>query len=239
MSLPWSKIKSLLKHQVIVSVQASKGEPLNRDDIIEALALSALSGGAAGLRMANTLEDDPIGYFKQRHAEVPVIGLTKPVEIPKDAYQSVYITPDTHAIDCLLRAQADVIAMDATQRQRPGEQTLAELVTHCRKSSQETPLMADVATLEEGLMAEALGFEMISTTLSGYTSETLSNANAGPDFQLLGNLVNRTNCPIVLEGRIWKPEEVKQAFDLGAFAVVIGSAITRPHHITQRFCASR
>lgn len=225
-----------LKGQIIVSVQASEGEPLNRPEILEALALSVLDGGAVALRMANTVKDDSIGYFKTRHPEVPVIGLTKPVHIPKDAYKHVYITPIKTDIDVLIASGADIIAMDATLRKRPGGETLSDLVNHCRKTSPGTLLMADVATLSEGLAAEQLGFDLISTTLSGYTAETKDNATEKPDFALLTELVEKTKIPIVMEGRIWEPDEVKQAFDLGAYAVVIGSAITRPHYITKRFC---
>ena len=84
-------------------------------------------------------------------------------------------------------------------------------------------------------MCKLFGVDLISTTLSGYTSYTLEKNNDEPDFELLRNLVNIANCPIILEGRVWTPEHVKKAFDLGAHAVVIGSAITRPQLITARF----
>jgi N-acylglucosamine-6-phosphate 2-epimerase len=95
--------------------------------------------------------------------------------------------------------------------------------------------MADVATLEEGLNAARLGFDLISTTLSGYTEETRHSVSGGPDFALLEALVSRVATPIILEGRVWEPSEVARAFELGAYAVVIGSAVTRPHEITRRF----
>ena len=94
--------------------------------------------------------------------------------------------------------------------------------------------MADISTLEEGIKCAELGADIISTTLSGYTLES-GEPTGGPDFELLSNLVKRTDKPIVLEGRIWTPEDVRQAFLLGAHSVVIGSAITRPQLITKRF----
>ena len=94
--------------------------------------------------------------------------------------------------------------------------------------------MADISTLEEGLNAEKLGANILSTTLSGYTQFS-QNRGDGPDFELLEQLVKNTNLPVVLEGRIWNPEEVTKAFELGAHCVVIGSAITRPQFITKRF----
>ena len=94
--------------------------------------------------------------------------------------------------------------------------------------------MADISTLEEGLNCEKLGVDILSTTLSGYTQETLSDSDE-PDFRLLEELVKNTKLPVVLEGRIWEQAQVKKAFDLGAHCVVIGSAITRPQLITRRF----
>ena len=94
--------------------------------------------------------------------------------------------------------------------------------------------MADISTVEEGINAAKLGANMLSTTLSGYTQFS-QNKGSKPDFELLEQLVTETNLPVVLEGRIWEPEEVDKAFELGAHCVVIGSAITRPQLITKRF----
>jgi N-acylglucosamine-6-phosphate 2-epimerase len=94
--------------------------------------------------------------------------------------------------------------------------------------------MADIATLEEALNCAELGVDIISTTLSGYTQESLSDSTE-PDFDLLTQIVAKTDKPVILEGRIWEPSQVKKAFELGAHCVVIGSAITRPQLITRRF----
>ena len=94
--------------------------------------------------------------------------------------------------------------------------------------------MADISTLEEGIYCDSLGADIISTTLAGYTLES-DNSSETPDFELLEKLVGTVKKPVILEGRIWHPEEVKKAFELGAFCVVIGSAITRPLLITKRF----
>ena len=95
--------------------------------------------------------------------------------------------------------------------------------------------MADISTLEEGINCAKLGADIISTTLAGYTDES-GEAGETPDFELLEKLVKTINKPVILEGRVWNPEEVEKAFDLGAHSVVIGSAITRPQLITKRFC---
>ena len=95
--------------------------------------------------------------------------------------------------------------------------------------------MADISTFEEGINCANLGADIISTTLAGYTIESEADNDENPNFNLLEKLVKNINKPIFLEGRVWYPEEVKKAFELGAHSVVIGSAITRPHLITKRF----
>ncbi len=99
--------------------------------------------------------------------------------------------------------------------------------------------MADISTLEEGLKAEEAGADILSTTLAGYTLESVNSPSKEPDFELLKQLVENTNLPVVLEGRIWEPEQVNKAFEIGAHCVVIGSAITRPQLITKKICIQR
>lgn len=220
-----------LKNGVVVSAQAAHGEPLDSPEMLCALAEAALNGGACGLRMA---QEDNIRYFKRKHPDIPVIGITKPEVIPANAHELVYITPTLQDLQALALC-CDIVALDATRRPRPGGETLEEIVAASKRHYPELPLMADVATLEEGLAAAELGFDLISTTLSGYTAETRETKNAGPDFALLDALVRQAEKPIVLEGRVWEPSEVRRGFELGAYCVVIGSAVTRPHEITRRF----
>jgi N-acylglucosamine-6-phosphate 2-epimerase len=222
-----------LRHGVIVSVQADAGEPFYPPEAIGLMAQSVLNGGACALRVANP---ENVRYLKEHFPDVPLIAITKPKAIPENYRQLVYITPGWEDITALHQAGADIVALDATMRPRPDGVTLDEIVSQCRSAFPTLRLMADVATLEDGLNAARLGFDLISTTLSGYTEETWRTAGKGPDFDLLARLVQQTASPIILEGRIWEPADVTRAFDLGAFAVVIGSAITRPHLITQRFC---
>ena len=226
-------ILETLKGGVVISVQAAHGEPLDKPEHLCALAESALNGGACGVRMAQPFN---ISYFKHLHPDVPVIGITKPEIIPPNAHEIVYITPTWADIQSLADC-CDIIALDATLRPRPGELTLAELTHLTRQHYPNLLLMADISTLEDGLNAAKLGFDLISTTLSGYTTETRNSGPEphGPDFELLAQLVKETQTPIVLEGRVWEPNEVSQAFKLGAFTVVIGSAVTRPQEITRRF----
>lgn len=221
-------ILNKLKNSVIVSVQAMPNEPLYKEDCMIAMMQSVINGGAKGLRLAGARDV----LNAKKLFDVPVIGLTKPDKLPENWKEVVYITPTLKEVDELINANADIIATDATNRPRPKE-SLKEIIDYIKSRNKLS--MADISTFEEGVKARELGFDIISTTLSGYTKESLTD-NETPDFELLEKLVKNLDCPIILEGRIWNVEEVNKAFNLGAFAVVIGSAITRPQLITKRFC---
>lgn len=218
-----------LKNKIIVSVQAQENEPLYDEKCITALALSAISGGAGGLRLAGSRD---IKNLKSL-TNLPIIGITKPSQLPQNWLETVYITPTYSDANLIADAGADIIAMDATLRKRKDESL--DFIAKKIKSEIKKPIMADISTFEEGIKAVELGFDIISTTLSGYTAETATKNNEEPDFELLEKLTKNLDCPIILEGRVWIQEHVKKAFDLGAFAVVVGSAITRPQLITKRF----
>ncbi len=217
-----------LKNQIIVSVQAMPNEPLYEESCIIAMMKSVVNGGAKGLRLAGARD---VKNAKKLF-DIPIIGLTKPDKLPDNWKEIVYITPTLKEVNELIKANADIIATDATQRPRPKE-SLKEIVNFIKSHNKLS--MADISTFEEGIKARELGFDIISTTLSGYTQYSNQNIE-GPDFELLEKLVKELDCPIILEGRIWEPNEVNQAFKLGAHSVVIGSAITRPQLITKRFC---
>lgn len=217
-----------LKGKVVVSVQAMPSEPLYLEKCMVAMMKSVIKGGAGGLRVAGARD-----VKNAKHLfDVPIIGLTKPDIIPSNWQEIVYITPTLKEVIELVEAGADIIAFDGTMRERPNGAKLEELIKYVKINNRVS--MADISTLEEGINAEKLGANILSTTLSGYTQFSQNRGN-GPDFELLKQLVDNTNLPVVLEGRIWEPEEVDKAFDLGAHCVVIGSAITRPQLITKRF----
>jgi N-acylglucosamine-6-phosphate 2-epimerase len=217
-----------LKGKVVVSVQAMPSEPLYLEKCMVAMMKSVIKGGAGALRVAGARD---VSNAK-RLFEVPVIGLTKPDVIPANWQEIVYITPTIKEVIELVEAGADIIAFDGTMRPRPNNAKLEEIIKYIKINKRIS--MADISTLEEGINAEKLGANILSTTLSGYTQNS-QNRGDGPDFELLKQLVENTNLPVVLEGRIWEPEEVTKAFELGAHCVVIGSAITRPQLITKRF----
>jgi N-acylglucosamine-6-phosphate 2-epimerase len=222
-----------LKGIVVVSVQAMPSEPLYPEKCMAAMMKSVVNGGAGALRVAGARD------VKNAKAlfDIPVIGLTKPEKIPPNWKEIVYITPTVKDVIELIEAGADIVALDGTQRKRPGNEKLKDLIKfiHINKRI----AMADISTTEEGLAAKEAGADILSTTLAGYTMESLSSPTDTPDFELLKQLVEKTNMPVVLEGRIWEPAQVDKAFELGAHCVVIGSAITRPQLITKRFVFRR
>jgi N-acylglucosamine-6-phosphate 2-epimerase len=225
-------ILDAFKGGLVVSCQASPGEPLCAPEHICALALSAVNGGASALRLEGA---EDISYLRKR-CKLPIVGLIKSPGIAEDKrLSSVYITGTfVEAAQCA-EAGADIIALDATNRQRPDGKSLSDLIASIHKDLGKL-VWADVSTYEEGLEAEVAGADVVSTTLSGYTEETfVPPATSGPDLTLLHRLCCTLKVPVVLEGRVWTPDEVKTAFDHGAYSVVVGSAITRPQLITERF----
>ena len=216
-----------LNKKVIISVQAMKNEPFYDENAIIAMMKSVVDGGASGLRLAG--ERDIINA--KRLFDLPVIGITKPDILPDKWKDIVYITPTLDDVKTVINAGADIVAVDATLRVRPKE-SLEELLSYIK--SQKKLAMADVSNYKEGENAYNLGFDIVSTTLSGYTTYTDSK-NSEPDFVLLEELAKNLDCPIFLEGRIEQPQHVTKALQLGAHSVVIGSAVTRPKLITKRF----
>jgi N-acylglucosamine-6-phosphate 2-epimerase len=219
---------------LIVSVQASQGEPLYPSAILEALCHSVVAGGAMGLRIATP---SLIAPLKQAYPTIPVIAITKPEPLPTQPEQHVYITATLADALYLAESGADIIALDATARPRPDGTPLATLITTLKQQYPHIQVMADIDTVASAQYAVACGVDILSTTLAGYTAETQhTSPKDTPDFALLQALVEQfPSLPVIAEGRFWHPAEVTRAFALGATAVVVGSAITRPHHITARF----
>lgn len=214
-----------LKDKLIVSCQALEHEPLHGSAFMRQMAVAAIEGGAVGIR-ANGPAD--IKAIRER-LDVPIIGLYKKTFEDSD----IYITPTLQEVAEVVEAGADIIAFDATNRIRPRGQNLQEFVEQIKRLYPDRLLMADVSTLEEGIAAAEYGIDIISTTLAGYTP--YSKQMDGFNFELLQALVEKIDRPIIAEGRIQSPEEAVQCLRLGAFSVVVGSAITRPQEITKAF----
>jgi N-acylglucosamine-6-phosphate 2-epimerase len=213
---------------LIVSCQAAPDSPLAKPEIIAALAETAEQNGAVGLRI-----DSPenIRAVKER-VQIPVLGIYKIVAHSSD----VYITPTREAAEQIIKAGADVIAMDGTDRSRPNGENFRDIVSRIREAY-DRPIMADVAEFNEGMRAaEVVGVDILSTTLSGYTPAT--KHLTAPDFALLEALAKSAAIPVVCEGRLRHPDDVRRAFDCGAFAVVVGGAITGIDQLVQLFAAA-
>jgi N-acylglucosamine-6-phosphate 2-epimerase len=213
-----------LRGGLIVSCQAPKGSPLDDPLIIAALALTSEQNGAVGVRI-NSAEH--VAATKSR-ISVPIVGIEKVVSEAFD----VYITPTLDVASRLVTSGASIIAMDATRRRRPNGERLEELIRQVQEELRR-PVMADVATLEEGLHAADCGATLVATTLCSYTVE--SRGAQLPAFDLLEGLVKRLDVPVICEGGVSSPDQVRQAFDCGAFAVVVGTAITGVGYLVQKF----
>jgi len=230
----WESV-ARLKGGLIVSCQASAGEPLCAPEHILALALSSLNGGAIALRLEGTENIQAVRNSKSVPRNVPVIGLIKSNLIQDcDRLSKAYITCCYEEARAIAQAGADIIAIDATGRDRADGLSLEETIERIH-SQLGKPVWADCARFVEGVAAADAGADIVSTTLFGYTEETAAARDNGPALDLLVDMVAYLDLPIVLEGRIWQPEQLTVAFQRGAFAVVVGSAITRPALITERF----
>lgn len=215
------------KGKLIVSCQALEEEPLHSPFIMGKMALAAAEGGAAGIR-ANGVHD--IAAIKNE-VTLPVISLKK----SKYEDSEVFITPTLKEVKELLTVKPDMIAIDATNRKRPNDETLSDILKYIRQQSHHCLLMADVSTFSEAQAAERLGFDCVSTTLVGYTEETQGLSIADNHFSLLKQMVGGLTIPIVAEGKISTPHLAKEALQQGAHCVVVGGAITRPQQITNTF----
>ncbi|MGA7935439.1 MAG: N-acetylmannosamine-6-phosphate 2-epimerase [Kovacikia sp.] len=208
-------MKGFLQRGLIVSCQAPVDSPLHEPGAIAAMAEAAAMRGAVGIRI-----DTPahVKAVRQRLA-IPLIGLWKQ---QVEGFE-VYITPQFDHAASISQAGANIIAIDATLRERPGGETVESLIQRIHQELHK-PVMADVDTLEAAISAVKAGADLVGTTLYGYTAET--QHQSPPGFDLLAQLVEKLPVPAICEGGISSPQMARQAMDLGAFAVVVGTAIT-------------
>lgn len=219
------QVASRLNGGLVVSCQARVDEPLHGPDHTVAMALSALNGGAVGLRVQGL---DDIRAVSAA-ASVPVIGLWK-----DGSADEVYITPTlAHAV-AVADAGADLVAIDATGRPRPDGARVETIVSELHRRG--ALVVADVSTYDEGRAAADAGADFVATTLSGYTPT--SGPADGPDLELVERLAPDLDIPLIAEGRYHCPDQVAAARDRGAWCVVVGTAITRPAMITEGFVAA-
>lgn len=225
----WQKEQILqgFKDGLIVSCQALEDEPLyvKEQSIMPLMALAAEQGHAVGIR-ANGTRD--IIAIKEK-VKLPLIGIIK----RKYEGFDQHITVTMKEIDELVEVGTEIIAFDATNRPRYDGRTIEEFIKAIKSKYPNQLLMADVSIVEEGVLAQMAGVDFVGTTLSGYTS--YSKVNDGPDYELIEALAKQLTIPLIAEGRIHYPEQAKLAIEKGAYAVVVGGAITRPKEIIERF----
>lgn len=207
----------IINRGLIVSCQALENEPLHSSYIMSRMAVAAKEGGAIGIR-ANSV-DDIIAIKKE--VDLPIIGIVK-IDYPN---MNSYITPTMKEVDELVEAGADIIALDATIDQDE------EFLKSIFKKYPTQKFMADISTIEEGLRADKLGFHYVGTTLIGYTEHSKGMNN----FEVLEALIKNCKAEVIAEGNFDTPEKARMALEKGAYAVVVGSAITRPQLITKKF----
>lgn len=214
-----------VKGKLIISCQALPDEPLHSPFIMGRMALAATQGGASGIRaqsMADILEI-------KKNTDLPIIGIVKRNYDDSE----IYITPTKKEVDELLAVGCDMIALDATNRTRPHGEKLEDLVAYIKSHGIET--MADCSTYEECVEAQRIGFDCVSTTMCGYTP--YSEVVEGPNIELIKRLVADLDIPVIAEGKINTPEDLRAVLDAGAYCAVVGGAITRPQNIAKRFSA--
>lgn len=216
-----------LKGKLIVSCQARVGWAMYGADIMAAFAKAAEEGGAAGIRATGV---DNITAIKQR-VNLPIIGINK---IFDDNYD-VYITPTYQSAKDILDTGIEIIALDATPRKRPNNETFDEIVAKIRENYPDVLIMAEISTFEEAQAVMKKDVDIISTTLSGYTKESQNVKTVNID--LVRKISEACDIPVIAEGKIQTPEDMVAVLQAGAHCAVVGTAITRPEIITSRFVA--
>ncbi len=214
-----------LRGGLVVSCQARPDNPLNGPMFMAAMALAAAQGGAVGLRINGPEDIRAVRGI----VDLPIIGIDK----RPYGNNPVVITPTFGEAKAVADAGAAILAIDATSRRRPDGMPLAALIARIHTELR-LPILADVGDLTDGLAAAEAGADAVATTLSGYLDQATPPPDE-PDLDLVEALAVRLRVPVIAEGRIKSPVQAKAALDRGAFAVVVGTAITNPREITRGY----
>lgn len=216
-----------IKGSVVISCQALPSEPLYVEEksIMYLMARAAKMAGSPAIR-TNSVRD-VIAIKKE--TGLPVIGLIK----REYEGSEVYITPTMKEVDELVDAKSDVIALDCTFSKRLNDESINNFIKSIKEKYPDVILMADISTYEEGINAYKCGVDMVGTTMNGYTPQSIKeNIN---NLELVKKLTKEIDIPVIAEGKVHYPYQVKEMLDAGAYSVVVGGAITRPLEIAQRF----
>lgn len=217
-----------IRGKLIVSCQALEDEPLHGSETMCKMAIAAMRGGAGGIRCNSPQDITAI----RAAVPLPLIGIYK----REYASCPVFITPTMQELDAVALAAPDIIALDATNRERPDGLSLDRFFSLAREKYPQAVFMADCSTFEEASHAASIGFDCVGTTLCGYTAYT--RGQPLPNFKLIGRLAQSLSIPVIAEGGIWTPLQLRHVMQLGVHAAVIGTAITRPMEITRRFVSA-
>jgi N-acylglucosamine-6-phosphate 2-epimerase len=225
---PASTALASVRHRVVVSCQASPGNPMRSAAVMARIAASVVSAGAGGVRI-----DSPEHIMAVKEAvDTPLIGLWK------EGRDGVYITPTLGHARAVVKAGADIVAIDGTGRPRPDGHDLARVIDRLH-AELGAVVLADVGTVAEGVAAAESGADAVATTLAGlYVHPGIrmgADGTSGPALDVVATLAGRLDVPVIAEGGIVVPGQARAALDAGAWCVVIGKAITSPGWITARF----
>jgi N-acylglucosamine-6-phosphate 2-epimerase len=223
-----SRIEELIPRGVIVSCQLEPTEPLHTPQHCALFAQAAEAGGATAVRAEGIANIQEI----RATTRLPLIGCIR------DSYADgwMLVTPDMNAVERLVRVGVDVVAVDATSRTRPGGSDGIRFLADVRKRYPDLPVLADISTFEEGVLAADVGADALSTVLCGRTKETYEQSLlASPNLDLVYRLATTVRTPVLAEGFIWNTADAGSAIEAGAYGVIVGGAITRPRVLTQLF----
>ena len=218
----------LIRGTIVVSCQATPGEPLYMKDQ-SVMYLMARAAKQAGAKMIRTSYVRDIVEIKEETG-LPVIGLIKR-EYPGYTGR---ITMTMREVDECMEAMADIVSIDCTFNERGDGLTPGEFLAKVKEKYPNIIIMADCATLEEAVTAYEAGADLVGSTMNGYTPQT-RDCKGEPNYELVRDMVAALPCPVIAEGRVHTPEQARKMLQLGAWAVVVGGAITRPLEIATRF----
>lgn len=222
------EVLNIIRNHVIVSCQGVEPNPFSTPERLLLMADCAVMGGAVGFR-ANTPPN--VEIIKKKYPDMPMIGIWK----IQTGDNEVYITPTMEAVDTLVGLGCEIVALDATNRINAYGKYAWELISQIKEKYPNLVVMADIATIEDARIAAREGADIIATTLAGYTADSKEYQN-GAAFDLLKQIKEADLGRFILcEGKIWSREDCIRAFESGADCVVVGTAVTNPWKITERY----